>query len=562
MKKILTLITVFAIVLSIFMTIIPLAKSQTEDWSEPQQLTTDPADEYYASIMQDSTGKIWLVWVREEPSGRALWYRTSSDGGTSWSTSERLKPDMALIPTISGTSLLQDSSGRIWVAWGGGPKFSQDIFYITSDDGGLSWSGLQQLTNYPGDDNIPSFVEVSGEVWIVFRSYGLSHNEDIWYRKTNDGGANWSPPTRLTFEGRNYCPDALVDSTGKIWVVWARKAHGIYYKTSIDNGTSWSPDQQPTTHYGHPTIIEDVSGKIFIFYKFSEDRPTADIWYRTTVDSGSTWSDYEELTADAYNNQSPYAALINNEIWVVWTSDKLGNFDIWVTKLAPEEIPATVDIHPDTLNLMSRGKWITAYIELPEGYNVSDIDVSTLLLNGTVPAELYPTEVGDYDNDTVPDLMVKFDRANVIEYILNTTTLEPDKFMKITLTVTGKLYDGIPFEGSDIIRVIIPALIGRGWGLMRITPEECVCGCARLFKMEGKLIQLTIIHEDEEYSRTWNIITHQKYKCGERYLCYSSEWGYLTVGIHKGRLRLWWATGRGVLAFGPPRCGRLVATPI
>lgn len=107
-------------------------------------------------------------------------------------------------------------------------------------------------------------------------------------------------------------------------------------------------------------------------------------------------------------------------------------------------LPVFIDINPDALNLRSKGKWITAYLELPEGCNVSDIDVSTLLLNDTIPAELRPVAVGDYDNDTIPDLMVKFDRAEVTAVL---------SVGEATLTITGKV-NGTSFEGTDTIRVI------------------------------------------------------------------------------------------------------------
>jgi len=109
-------------------------------------------------------------------------------------------------------------------------------------------------------------------------------------------------------------------------------------------------------------------------------------------------------------------------------------------------ISATVDIDPDTLNLKSKGEWITCYIELPEGYDVNDIDVGTVVLNGAVPAEPKPTEVGDNDHDGVPDLMVKFDRSSVQDI------LEPGD--EVEITVTGELTDRTLFEGSDTIRVI------------------------------------------------------------------------------------------------------------
>ena len=110
-----------------------------------------------------------------------------------------------------------------------------------------------------------------------------------------------------------------------------------------------------------------------------------------------------------------------------------------------EVLEAAIDIDPNTLNLKSKGKWITCYIELPDGYDVDDIDVSTIKLNEQVSAESEPTAIGDYDGDGIVDLMVKFDRA-AMQGILQVGDVE--------ITVTGELTDGTLFEGIDTIRVI------------------------------------------------------------------------------------------------------------
>ena len=121
--------------------------------------------------------------------------------------------------------------------------------------------------------------------------------------------------------------------------------------------------------------------------------------------------------------------------------------------IAQVQIVAALDINPNHLNLASNGKWVTAHIELPEGYDVADILVDTLLLNGVVPADATKKVcIGDYDEDGIPDLKVKFSRAALFE------VLEADSSAGIV--VTGELQDGTVFVGSDTLRVTDPSAAG------------------------------------------------------------------------------------------------------
>ncbi|OGW45719.1 MAG: hypothetical protein A2Y66_01370 [Nitrospirae bacterium RBG_13_41_22] len=108
-------------------------------------------------------------------------------------------------------------------------------------------------------------------------------------------------------------------------------------------------------------------------------------------------------------------------------------------------ITATIDFDPNTLNQGSNGKWVTVHIELPDGYNVNDIIISSIVLEGTVQAEAWPYCICDHDHDGIPDLMVKFKRADVINILPNGDN--------VPVHVSGTV-GTVTFEGVDTIRVI------------------------------------------------------------------------------------------------------------
>ncbi|HII01031.1 TPA: hypothetical protein HA351_05045 [Methanosarcinaceae archaeon] len=157
---------------------------------------------------------------------------------------------------------------------------------------------------------------------------------------------------------------------------------------------------------------------------------------------GNYWSDYEGIDTD-WDGLGDTLLPYNSEGQIA----SGGDYMPLVTPAGPAPaIQATVDINPGVLNPKSKGNWITAYIELPACYDVRDIDVSTILLMGLHPAESAPVNVGDCDCNGIPDLMIKFDKQNLLP-LLDAENME--------LTVTGKMMDGSMFEGTDTIRVLI-----------------------------------------------------------------------------------------------------------
>jgi len=466
MKKISSMVAIVITVLCIFSVIETSVSTGTTPfvWSTPVQLTSDPANDGSVSIYQDSSGKIWVLFTSDRSGAPQIWYIASTDQGATWSSPQLFPP--AQVPSgahyLAQAYLFEDSKGRLWAAWGRWTGSSQeDIYFATSDDLGATWSDSRLLVSYPDVDGTPCFVEVGTEVWLVFSSWGISYNWNIYCIKTSDGGSTWTSPQGIVISPfRHDWVNVLKDSTGKIWVVYNNTTSpydphtsNTWYVTTSDGGSTWS-EQRQITSFPSEEMCQTIIEYQCSFYAFYFDRYYPDVCYVASHDSGTTWSNTPERIPDPTIDQHYLdACVIGNSIWVVWMSREAGSWDIWVSKTVCVFVPASIDIDPNTLNLKSKGEWITGYIELPEGYNVVNINASSIMLNGTIPVDSSaPKAIGDYDSDGIPDLMVKFDRAAVSGLILSQGITSGN----VVLTITGRLYDGTMLQGSDTIRVMLP----------------------------------------------------------------------------------------------------------
>jgi len=177
------------------------------------------------------------------------------------------------------------------------------------------------------------------------------------------------------------------------------------------------------------------------------------VWDDGYPSGGNYWSDH--VTVDDYcgiNQDELGSDGIVDEPYVI---DDYNQDNYPLVKPWSPVISATIDVDPDTLNLRSEGKWITAYIQLPEGYDPENIDATTILLNGTISPVLdlkyeFVTNSSEYlvdhNEDGILERMVKFDKAEVMAL---------PNVGEATLTITGEVND-TSFEASDSIRVIFP----------------------------------------------------------------------------------------------------------
>lgn len=217
-----------------------------------------------------------LAW---DPEAAVLWVGARSGlwryDGSLWQVDDG--PDSAV------AALALDGAGRLWVGtsagvdcfeeerWahyplGDGPvtalaadntpnamcPLCMDVYYRRSEDGGASWSAPYNLSqSFAGSVKPQLTVDAAGRVYVVWEEgedwyIGEGYPVGAVYRRSLDGGATWEAP--FTFTHPDGAPQQVtlgVGRGGQLVAVWRLplslpERSPVYYQLSDDGGASWS----------------------------------------------------------------------------------------------------------------------------------------------------------------------------------------------------------------------------------------------------------------------------------------------------------------------------------
>ena len=305
-------------------------------WSSNQRLTWTATGSYDADIAVDSSGGVHVVWQQYASGIEEIYYKRSTDGGTSWLPSQRLTWTSAAseLPAIA-----VDGVDRIHVVWDDYTPGYPDIYYRRSVTGGASWTATQRLTWTSGFSSFPAIAcSPAGHLHVVLHDY-MPGNFEIYYLAGSNGGTTWSSPRRLTWNsGNSFAPAIAAHSSGLLHVVWRDNTPGmdeIYYKNSPDGGATWISAKRLTWTPGSsydPVIKLGFSGQLHVVW---DDLAASnyEIFYKKSLDGGATWGSTQRRTWTSGYSSSPAIAFDSSgDLHVVWSDLTPGNYEIYYLK--------------------------------------------------------------------------------------------------------------------------------------------------------------------------------------------------------------------------------------
>ena len=206
------------------------------NWSAPVRLSALPHNSYTPTIAVWRSN-VYVAWTDTRHFGMVEtleeeYFRRSTDGGTSFEPEQRLTTDPPESPANSWAPSLAARDQYVWISWFDSRDGNFEIYFKYSKDAGVSWSPNTRLTTTPGQSQRPVIANLNNQLFIVYWDNTGSEDE-VYFLQSNDLGLSWSAPERLTFsDGAAMRPGVAAAATG-VHVAWtdARDQNQeVYYK--------------------------------------------------------------------------------------------------------------------------------------------------------------------------------------------------------------------------------------------------------------------------------------------------------------------------------------------
>ncbi|MBU4189646.1 MAG: Ig-like domain-containing protein, partial [Candidatus Thermoplasmatota archaeon] len=276
---------------------------------------------------------VYVIFDSGDPND--LLFRHSLDNGITWSPEKRITYSGGVL----GHPKIAWDAGTLHAVWWcdkSGPE-KPEIYYKHSSDNGLTWSEEVALTVSDGEFSWQPDIAVNGSfvhvVWSDSRDTGSVGLKEIYYRRSTNGGGNWSGETRLTNDPSDSATPLIVAQGSTVYIIFADNRDGDYeafYIRSDDNGGNWTVPQRITSADGVDSAPFSLAVNGNNLYLVGRDErwvggnPYYSIWFMNSTDNGDNWSDpiYVVPEQECVYVDQPTITADGENIHLVWVDNR------------------------------------------------------------------------------------------------------------------------------------------------------------------------------------------------------------------------------------------------
>ncbi|HZC50772.1 MAG TPA: sialidase family protein [Nitrososphaeraceae archaeon] len=228
---------------------------------------------------------------------------------------------------------------NVYVVWRDNSSGNYDIYFSSSVDNGTTFNGIENLSNNDGRSDEPQIAAVGVNVYVVWRD-NSSGKDQIYFKRSSDTGNSFNTTENLS-NSNGSSTDPQITATGNnAYIIWSDTTTGngdIYFKSSTNNGTSFSFPKNLSTNLDGPALfpqVEAMGNNVYVVWQ-DETPDKGRIRFRASNDNGNDFSITRVLSQkNEVNANSPQLSVSERAIYVVWEDNSRSgnnsskNFDL------------------------------------------------------------------------------------------------------------------------------------------------------------------------------------------------------------------------------------------
>jgi len=270
---------------------------------------------------------VYVIW--SESSGAATdgyYLRYSNDFGVTFGAPRNLTTLFGVPPF--GNCAMAASGNNVLLSCTQSVSGNNEIVVARSNDNGTTFSSPQNVSLSPSSVSVKSRIAASGSNVYVAWEEGIGAASEIFLARSVDNGVSFGTPTNMS-NAVGSSISATVDADGSsVWLAWSDRSGGtdeVFYRRSADGGANFSAvGNLSNTPSGSST--PSVKGKGSQVYVAWADAPTSnptsnlpDVYLRSSSNGGMTFDESTNISNSAMvNSNQPRVGLTDLAVSVFW----------------------------------------------------------------------------------------------------------------------------------------------------------------------------------------------------------------------------------------------------
>ena len=199
-------------------------------------------------------------------------------------------------------------------------------------------SGAQNLSNTPGNSTNAEISLYRNNVYVAWTD-DTAGNGDIYFKRSVDNGTSFGSIENLSNNPGNSTNAQITLNGSNVYVVWTDDTTGngdIYFKRSVDNGTTFVETENLSRNSTTPSTgprISAVGKNVYIVWQDMVSGSN-EIFYRHSNNTGERFRGVSDLSktlsVDGESALYPRMSANANNVYVVWQDKVSGSNEIFL----------------------------------------------------------------------------------------------------------------------------------------------------------------------------------------------------------------------------------------